>query len=562
MSMFHWFPDRKVSALSTILLLVIGLGCARPQPPAPQLSLRDRVEQYAVVRLTTDLDGLTPNERRMLPLLIDAAEQMHRAFWKQACGEQNEFLGALQDSHARRFAEINCGPWDRLKDREPFIAGIGPRPQGANFYPHDMTREEFEEHLAKKPGDGEAFKGEYTVIRRDPAGRLTAVPYHQAFAVEVQAASGKLREAAALAEDPALKKYLELRAQALLTDKYRESDLAWMDVKDCRLDCLIGPIEHYEDELFGYKTSFEGMVLVRDAEWSDRLAKYVALLPGLQRGLPVPDAYKAESPGGDSGLGVYDAVYCAGDSNAGGKSIAANLPNDETIQLQKGARRLQFKNLMRAKHERIDAPIAALLVAPDQRDHVRFEAFFQNVLFHEVAHGLGIKNTLDGRGPAREVLKDAYSVLEEAKADMLGLHLVAELRRQGHITEGELLDNYVSYLADMMRLIRWGAEDEYGQAMMLIFHSLTEAGGIIREGQSGTYRVDPVKMQTGVEALVAKIIILQGDGDYTGAKQCIEKLARMDPQLEVDIKRLQTKRIPIDIVFEQGPEVLGLTPTR
>ena len=553
------YRGRFLVVLSLLGVLAAGPACGRIESAAKPLTIRERVEQYAPIRLTADLTTLTENERRIIPLLIEAAQQMDRGLWLQAYGDRDELLRSIGDSWVRRFAEINYGPWDRLNNHEPFAPGIGPRPAGANFYPHDMTKAEFEAHLAKNPGDLEAFKSQYTVIRRGADGRLIAVPYQQAFAEETRITADRLKEAAAFADDPAFRRYLELRAAALLSSEYRESDLAWMNIKDSRLDCIIGPIEHYEDELFGYKTTYQGMVLVKDREWSERLAKFLALLPALQRGLPVPEAYKAETPGVESGLGVFDAIFCAGDANAGGKGIAVNLPNDEKIQLEKGARRLQFRNIMRAKQERIDVPIARLMVVAEQQPHVTFDAFFQNVLFHEVAHGLGVKNTINGRGPAREALKERFAALEEAKSDMTGLHIVAELRRQGQITDGEPADNYVSYLADIMRLARWGANDTYGQTTMLIFNWLKGNGAVSRDAASGTYRVDPAKMPAAVDSLVARIITLQGDGDYAGAKAFVEKNGRPDPQLMKDLERLGKARIPVDVVFEQGPEVLGLS---
>src|SRR5690606_39231851 len=259
------------------------------------------------------------------------------------------------------------------------------KPAGANFYPADMTQEEFEAAAASNTD----LRNLYTLVRRDSSGKLVAVPYHVAFADNLQRAADKLREAARLADDEGLRRYLELRAEALLTDDFHASDLAWMDMKNNTIDVVIGPIETYEDQLYGYKAAYEAYVLVKDQEWSRRLARYAELLPALQRGLPVPDEYKQESPGSDSDLNAYDVIYYAGDANAGSKTIAINLPNDEQVQLEKGTRRLQLKNAMQAKFEQILVPIANEIIAEDQRSHVTFDAFFGNTMFHEVAHGLG-----------------------------------------------------------------------------------------------------------------------------------------------------------------------------
>ncbi|RMG24768.1 MAG: Zn-dependent hydrolase, partial [Bacteroidetes bacterium] len=402
-------------------------------PPRPEI--------YKTVQLTTDLSQLSESERQMLPLLIEAAQIMDGLFWKEALPDEVKVDPASLDGPTARYYQINYGPWDRLNGNKPFIEGVGPKPAGANFYPTDMSKEEFEAF------DDPAKDDLYTLLRRDAQGNLMTVPYHEAFAAEVQAASDLLMQAAELADDPGLKHYLSLRAEALLSDEYDASDMAWLDMKNNGIDCIIGPIETYEDQLYGYKAAHEAYVLVKDKQWSQRLARYVAFLPELQRGLPVDEAYKAEEPGTDAELNAYDAVYYAGDCNAGSKTIAVNLPNDEEIQKSKGTRRSQLKNAMRAKFDHILLPIADVLIAEDQRKHITFEAFFANTMFHEVAHGLGIKTTINGKGTVRQALKEQASALEEGKADILGLYMVTQLFDKGEIQEGELEDYYVTFLA-------------------------------------------------------------------------------------------------------------------
>ena len=395
------------------------------------MDINERLDDYTTFRLESDLSILSENERRMLPLLIDAARVMDGLFWRQSYGDKEELLSRVDDPNLRRYIEINYGPWDRLAGDEPFVDGIGPKPLGARFYPMDMTKEEFEAAAAESEAVEDSLKSLYTFVRRNGEGKLVTEPYHEVFADELRQASDKLLEAAALADDPGLRRYLELRAQALVDDNYQPSDLAWMDMKDNTIDVVIGAIETYEDALFGYKATYEAYVLIKDKEWSARLAKYVGMLPNLQRGLPVEDAYKQETPGTESDLNAYDVIYYAGDCNAGAKTIAINLPNDEEVQLQKGTRRLQLKNAMRAKFDKILIPIAGVLLAEDQRRHVQFDAFFTNTMFHEVAHGLGIKNTLTGKGSdggtVRDALKDQASALEEGKADILGLYMDPQL---------------------------------------------------------------------------------------------------------------------------------------
>jgi len=352
-------PSAAVAAVIAFAATVVPAAAAAAAPADPVTQVPVRPEIYAPVTLTADLSRLSAREREMAGLFVDAAAIMDALFWRQAYpGDRKALLEGLKDPATRRFAEINYGPWDRLEGNSPFLPGVGAKPPGAGFYPLDMTREEFER--ANLPGS----RSEYTVLTRDARGALEVVPYSQYYRAELERAAGLLDRAAALAEDPGLRRYLELRAKALRTDDYRPSDMAWLDMKDNRLDLVIGPIETYEDKLFGYKAAFESYVLVKDLEWSARLAKYAAMLPALQKGLPVPDAYKAETPGTDSDLNAYDVIYYAGDCNAGSKTIAINLPNDEQVQLAKGTRRLQLKNAMRAKFDNIMVPISNELIAP------------------------------------------------------------------------------------------------------------------------------------------------------------------------------------------------------
>ena len=522
------------------------------------MTAQDRLDRYTPFRLETDLDALTDNERRMLPLLVEAADAMNELFWRQSWGDEQALMSRIEDPATRQFAELNYGPWDRLDDNEPFVEGIGPKPEGAQFYPEDMTKAEFEQAAAASGDGGEALKDLYTLVRRDDAGKLVAEPYSHAFRDKLEVAAAKLREAAELAEDAGLKAYLTLRAEALLTDDYQPSDMAWMDMKTNTLDVVIGPIETYEDRLFGYKAAFEGYVLVKDKEWSGRLARYTEFLPELQRGLPVADEYKREEPGADSELNAYDVVYYAGDCNAGAKTIAINLPNDEEVQLEKGARRLQLKNAMRAKFEKILVPIASVLIAEDQRSHVEFDAFFANTMFHEVAHGLGIKNTINSRGSVRDAMREHASALEEGKADILGLYMVTKLHEKGELGDADLMDNYVTFLAGIFRSIRFGASSAHGVANTLRFNFFAEQGAFRRDEAAGTYRVNPEKMESAVEALSEKILRLQGDGDYDGAATFVEQMGKIPAGLQSDLERLEEAEIPVDVVFEQGREVLGL----
>jgi hypothetical protein len=509
-----------------------------------------RPEIYASFKLTSDLAGLTGNERRMLGLFIDAADLMNDLFWRQTYGDRRALLDSITDPRVRQFAVFNYGPWDRLAEDAPFVPGAGPRPPGAQFYPTDMTKQEFE--AANLPGS----RSEYTVLRRDAAGKLKVIPYHVEYAEGVAKAAALLEQAAALAEDAGLKKYLAARAVALRTDNYGDSDRAWLDMKNNRIDLVIGPIETYQDQLFGYKAAYEAYVLVKDMEWSKRLSRYTAMLPDLQRGLPVAEAYKAEKPGTDSDLNAYDVLYYAGDANAGGKTIAINLPNDEKIQLEKGTRRLQLKNAMRAKFDKIMLPIADELIVPEQRRHVTFDAFFANTMFHEVAHGLGIKQTINGKGTVRDALRETASGIEEGKADILGLYMITKLLDKGELT-GSLEDYYVTFLTGIVRSVRFGASEAHGQANMLRFNFFADRGAFTRNAD-GHYRVDVAAMRRAMDELSGLLLKLQGDGDYAGVKKLTAELGVVRPQLTDDLARVARRNIPVDVVFEQGKSVLGL----
>ena len=538
----------RLSAVALAFACLVGCTAPDSESQFSSMDYRSKVDDYVPVKLEVDLSGLSDSQRSMLSPLVSAAQVMDDLFWKQAHGDKALLLEGISDPQARRFAIINYGPWDRLDGNRPFLPGVGPKPLGANYYPADITKAEFEKAAASEP----RLRSQYSLVRRDQSGALIAVPYNQAFRHELGRAATLLREAAGLAEDGAFRRYLEMRAAALETNEYQPSDFAWMDMRDNDIDLVIGPIESYEDKLFGTKTAFEAYVLVKDKEWSARLEKYASMLPALQDGLPVPARYKSEDIGGESQLNAYDVLYFAGDCNAGAKTIAINLPNDEEVQLKKGSRRLQLKNAMRAKFDSILMPIASVLVAEDQRAKINFDAFFANTMFHEVAHGLGIKKTLDGKGTVREALKEAASALEEAKADILGLHLVGRLTDLGEIPKGDLDSNYVTFLAGIFRSIRFGAATAHGTANLLSFNYFEKAGAFSRDSATGKYRVNSKEMRAAVDSLSGEILKLQGDGDYGRATRFLADLGRVGETLEGDLGRLEAADIPVDVVFDQG----------
>jgi hypothetical protein len=514
--------------------------------------MQAKVDNFVKVDLTADISHLSEKEKQMLPLLFEAAQIMDDIFWLQAYGNKNELFGNIKDDATREFVKINYGPWERLNNNEPFIEGYGEKPKGANFYPINMTKEEFE-----------AFQSEdktslYTIIKRKEDGTLTSIPYSEAYKEQHEKAASLLLDAAELAEDEGFKNYLILRAQALLTDEYLASDMAWMDMKNNNIDFVVGPIENYEDRLYGYKAAHEAFILIKDIEWSKKLERFAALLPKLQTNLPVEAKYKKEVPGSDSDMGVYEAVFYAGDCNAGSKTIAINLPNDERVHIEKGSRKLQLKNSMRYKFDKILIPISKIVIDEDQRKHVTFEAFFENTMFHEVAHGLGIKNTINNKGTVRETLKETYSAIEENKADILGLFMVTNLYEMGEFPEKDLMDNYVTFMAGIFRSVRFGAASAHGKANMMRFYYFQDQEAFTRNPETGTYRVDFDKMTKAMNSLAAKTLIIQGNGDYDAAKEMLEKMGYIKEELQSDLDRINSSNIPVDIRFRQGLNMLGL----
>ena len=512
----------------------------------------NRLDIYKEVTLTTDLSHLSNNQKKMLGLLIDASKIMDDLFWQQAFSQDKKtFLASIADEKVRRFAEINYGPWDRLDGDKVFLSQQVAKSSGAEFYPSDITKQELEQATVQDKS------GLYSVIRRDEQGKLSSIAYSEYYNDQITRAAAILEKAAKFADDKEFANYLSLRSNALLTDEYQVSDFAWMDMKNNPIDVVIGPIENYEDQLMGYRAAFESYILIKDLAWSKKLEKYAEYLPELQKGLPVAKKYKAEVPGSDADLNAYDVIYYAGHSNAGGKTIAINLPNDEEVQLKKGTRRLQLKNAMQAKFDAIMLPIAQTLIVPEQRDNVTFTGFFANTMFHEVAHGLGIKNTINDQGSVRQALQEHASALEEGKADILGLYMIKQLLEKGVITEGTLEEYYTTFMAGIFRSIRFGESSAHGKANMVRFNYFEKTGAFSRNEQ-GLYSVNMDKMTAAINSLSELILTLQGNGDYQGVDALVKESGNIGKVLSGDLARLETANIPVDITFKQGKEVLGL----
>ncbi len=548
---------KLISPIALVLLFIAMTACNPKSKPAVVKNgdstnvMKEKLAQFATVKLTTDLTKLSEKEKQLLPVLIEIAQIMDDLYWMQTIGEKKSFLDTIKDPDLKQFALINYGPWERLGDNKSFMPAFSEKPKGANFYPKDMSKEEFDQLKDKNKTN------QYTLIQRNEDKSLKVVWFHDAYKDLLTKASGLLVKAAELAEDPGLKKYFELRSKALLTDDYFASDMAWMDMKTNGIDFVVGPIENYEDALYGYKTAYEASVLVKDKDWSKKLEKFSAMLPELQKQLPCDAKYKKEIPGSKSDLNAYEIVYYAGHSNAGGKTIAINLPNDEKVQLKKGSRRLQLKNTMQAKFDKILTPIANALIDKSQQKNITFNAFFSNVMFHEVAHGLGIKNTITKKGTVKEALKEKYASFEEAKADILGLFIVTKLIEMGELKDLTVEDSYVTFMAGIIRSVRFGAADAHGKANMMCFNYFEDAGAFSRNAD-GSYKVDMPKTKKAMNEWAAKVIQFEGDGDYDGATKYLEANSNIREELKQDIAKLKTANIPQDIIFEQGVEALGL----
>jgi hypothetical protein len=539
---------------ASILLLFSGCKNGKKENTTTQDStMKKKIEQFAEVELNYDISKLSDKDKKILSILFDVADIMDELFWDQTFGldKKKQVLDTLKDEFARKYFLINYGPWERLNDNKPFLAGFGEKPLGANYYPADMTKEEFEKF------QNENKNSQYTLLRRDEKGKLVVMWYHEAYKDQLQKAHDLLLQAAELTDNPNFKKYLQLRAKALITSDYFESDMAWMDMKDNLIDFVVGPIENYDDHLFEKKTSFESFILIKDLDWSKKLEKYVKVLPDLQKQLPVDEKYKKEKPGSSSDMNVYYVLYYAGDCNAGSKTIAINLPNDERVQLQKGTRKLQLKNAIQAKFDKILVPIAKQLIDSTQLGQVIFDQFFNNVMFHEVSHGLGIKYVVGTKTPVRDALKETYSSIEECKADIGGLFIIKKLREMGLITEGTMEQNYITYVAGIFRSVRFGAASAHAKANLLAFNHFMEKGAVERK-ENGKYFIHVDKMPEAVESLLNKILTIQGDGNYDAAKKWLEKDAVMPDFMKKDLEKVNQSGIPVDIIFKQGKSVLGL----
>jgi hypothetical protein len=538
--------------LTFCLASAAALGCAALAFGAPLKIVPDiekRVAQFARTPLNADLSALSPSDRKVLDKLTEAAKLMDEIYLRQAWAgnaalrkEMTTWKGAEAEA-ARQYFAINYGPWDRLAERQPFL-GDRPHPPGAGFYPEDITKEEFEGWLQKHPEDKDKFISNFTVIRRQN-GNLAAVPYAKEYAEWLKPAAQLLREAAQETQNASLRKFLELRADAFLNDDYYQSDLAWMDL-DAPVEVTIGPYETYEDELFGYKASYEAFVTVNLPKESAALSLYKERLPWLERNLPIPDELKNLTRGSESPIRVVDTYYTSGDTRAGVQTLAFNLPNDERVREAKGSKKVMLRNTMRAKYDQILIPIAKQVLAPDQVNDISFEAYFDEALHHELSHGLG-PGTITVNGRKTEVrleLKDLFSTLEEAKADVMGIYNILALIEKKDMPAALRKSLEPTFVAGLFRGARFGVDEAHGQGIVAQFNYLTEKGALQVDG-SAHYRAVSEKFPGAIRDLLHDMLMLQAKGDYNGTKAFLEKYGKPTPQLREALGRL--KAIPVDI---------------
>jgi len=420
------------------------------------------------------------------------------------------------------------------------------------FYPADMGRHEFEAWADP------AAASPHTRVRRDPQGRLEAVPYHEAWPVALGRAARLLARAAELTTDETLRHYLTLRARALITGGHTRADAAWAVVRYSEIDVLIGPIGLDADREFGLKAGFGAYILLRDWAWGARLARFTVFLPKMQHDLPVSAAFKSEVPNVDLKLGVYDLLYQAGAGAARAVPVGPEMAGDPRVRLENGPRRLQLRNVMRARYDKLVLPVADTLIVPEQRAAASFETFFLNTMLHEMAHSLGMSMTIDGRSTVSAALREHADTIEEAKAAVLSLWIVDWLHARGELPDTTRTAHYVSFLASVLRTIQLDAHNPVGQARLLLFNYFRDWGAFRRDADSGLYRIDEADMGRAIEALAAHVLTIQGSGDYAGAAGLIESMAVMRHGFRADLDRLAAAGIPAKLVFRQGEDLLGL----
>lgn len=546
-----------------ILIALLALfSCSQNQTDTTSVVyVNEQLEKLAPVDLQCDLSSLSVNNKKALAKLVQAGKIIDQLFLLQVSPYNTQLLEQLQnDAKAQQHLDlfnVMFGPWNRLEEHTPFLK-VGEKPLGAGFYPEDMTKEEFSAAFKDKPELKKQFTSEFTVITRDSAG-LQAVPYHVAYKELVDQVSALVKEAADLTDDPTLKKYLSLRADAFLNDDYFASDMAWMDLAG-DLEIVIGPYEVYEDRLFNYKAAYEAFLCVVDHEESRKLEIVSGYLNEMENNLPIPDQYKNFNRGQSSPVKVVQQVFSAGDTKAGIQTTAFNLPNDERVREAKGSKKVMLKNIAKAKFEKCWIPIVNTILAEEPLKHVTFDAYFNHVLLHEVSHGLGPGNITLENGVKTTVgkeLKEHYSTIEECKADVLGIYNVLFLMSKGVFAPDMEESALASYLGGMFRSIRFGIDEAHGGGVAIQFNYFIETGAFYADAE-GKLNLDRDKLIAAIKSLANTLLLIEARGDYDGAGQLVEKYRVMTPLMANLIDKL--KHIPVDIrpVYPVNQELQAL----
>ncbi len=544
-----------------VMVAMAFAGCAkrekldmtRSKDPA---FIKAKLAKYTPVALKVDRSVLNDDQLAVLRLLVKAAQAIDDIFWQQSYSKALEIRAALEksndpiDKDYLHFLKINYGPFDRQDGDKPFI-GSAPKPPGAGFYPEDLTREELEKYIAEHPDKKEEFFKLNTIIRRQ-GGELVAIPYEEAYRPQLEKAAAYLRQAAEKTDDQLFKKYLTLRAEALLSGDYFKSDMAWMDLRDNLLDIVIGPIETYEDHLMGLKAAYEGIVMIRDRKATEQVSRFVRYINQLESQLPVPRLYKKASVPPPAPIGVFNTVYTSGDANVAVKSIAFSLPNDERVRELKGARTVQQKNIILAKFNKILVPISKKVLKDDLSPFVDGEAFFTNTLLHELAHPLGLNYVKDNPDvTVREALKETYSTIEEAKADVVGLYNVGYFIRR-RVLPGDFEQKaYATFLSSIFRSVRFGITEAHAKANMITFNYLLREGAIEFDPATQKYDMDFRKFKNAIKKLAIDLLMIEGDGNYDKAQQWVKELAVIPPEMQHLLEKLND--IPVDVEFIFDP---------
>lgn len=535
---------------------------ATPDDPAAA-ALEQKNARFAPTELSADISTLPPNEREALAHMVKAAQVMDALFLEQVwSGNESTLYGLIQDEspagQARLHAFLlNKGPWARLDHNEVFVPGAPAKLASANFYPVGATKEEVEKWIGTlNAADKAKATGFFTTIRRGPEGKLMAVPYSTEYQGELAIAAEHLRAAATVTTQPTLKAYLESRAAAFGSNDYYDSDVKWMEL-DATIEPTIGPYEVYEDEWFNYKAAFEAFITVKDSAESAKLQKFAASLQEIENNLPVDPKYRNPKLGALAPISVVNTVFSAGDGNRGVQTAAFNLPNDERVIREKGSKRVMLKNNQQAKFDKVLVPISKIALAPADQGSVAFDAFFTQILMHELMHGLGPHNiTVGGRATTvRQELKDTYSAIEEAKADISGLFALQFLIDKGQLDKGLERTIYTTFLASAFRSVRFGVNEAHGRGQAIQLNYLLDAGAF-KVNADGTFSVDAAKIKDGVTALTREFLTLEAEGDYAKAKDMIEKLGILRPPTKAVLDKLAGVPVDIEPKFVTALELL------